>query len=744
MKKRMAAWMLICCLLFSLPCAQAITLEKAALEAMPQLLVQALDGFALRYEDEAGAHGLVLAQDPQGQPALLWGAADEELPDLTGVRLETAIEAFFCHLFGVTELPEGSAVDLGFLADIASNLAAAASASITVTEQATVKEDGNTWTQLDAVFSPKKLLTEADRVMHAQLAAHAEQIDAFFTRYAVLVSQAFPGSEGLHSAAALLDEWKELQVSTLLPIDIPVQLQLETTGTLSDPWHAEASCAGVRLTADFSGSHLTAELKTWQNTYAFDSRDLHRLWIILQDAWTSVSDSSFSLSLTDDQFSFRFHPRALQLELKTGLAQSLQLHADDAQELWTRYAPWFGLDAQEMDSLIDNLPQQLNRLFNRLNRYVPLADVDVQASLGDESLVLEASVNGVTARFSLSESAVSLLFPTANGFLSLSGSFGSDAFLLTGMMDSDRFSVTGRLENGRWLIDIFGQDELVATAMMTGSTLQVISAEASELIFSMRWGNGSIQMTGFDIPDLTLLFDDESISWTLSNGESLACSGRCAWGHRFELEARAQRATYSRYSVGDDRSFAQVKLVIAPDGIEAAYEYAPNTHYATHQYHASIGWAPNDPHLTLRHRIDSAKERYARDVYALDYRPGRLQITKTNRTVLIESGTPKNAAHLPLNVIVTGGPVPLCWHVDSYFPYGEFNLTVTGEDAFTLELYNDTFRLTEEELKHVDMLNVHELLALLDLLPPEAPVSSEPAPAVSPVPASQPTALPNP
>ena len=714
--KKITALLLCCCLLLSCVCANALTMEQALFSDLPQMLVRALDGFELLFKDEQGQQEIVFTQDENGQHVLLWNTHGEEELALSGLKLETVVEALLCYAAGVDSLPEGEAADLRFVAQIASAIGDAALRAVTVEEKRVVQADGSALQQTDIVLSPKKLLGEIDNAVQAQLLLNAEPIDHVLTRYAPILEKLLPEIRSVRSAADLSALWRSVDLSSLIPMELPIEMQFLSGASF---WQMDAKAAGMSLQLVYSGGYLTATAATWGREYVFDSRDLDTLAAILIEAWNAMAGDACAFSASENSFHVHFDPSAFWREMETALLISLHEHAQDAQALLLKYLPFFGVEETDPDALMSGLYQLVHDFFYGLQISAVLPGIEAQATLGHDAFALSASLNGTAAHIRLNPNAVDVLIPTPAGLLKLNGVLNGKTFSLSGIAGEAEFSASGTYENGQWTIDLFADDAPLASIILTDSYVRIYEARTQALVFTLLWSDASLQMTEINGSSCTLLWDEDGISWTFNDIFHLFCSGRFSWEKALSFDMEIQQASYYRGQHIYDTQ--QLSLQLSEDAFSAEHQHRPFLSQKTTIHRAEIRWSGAEPYLLLSRRADPPFSWPRFSTYELEYRPGCLKGTFNNVSWMLSSATSAAGNSNDMQAVRTDfyGNVQR-WDVHSAFDPNQCSVTITGENDVEITYWPETASFTQEAQTrlNVKMLSVHDLLTLLGLTQP--------------------------
>lgn len=746
------------CLLLSCTCANALTMEQAVLEKLPQTLFQMLNGFDLLYEDEYGQLQLMLAQDEQDDRLLVLG--EPEAGEFYGVKLETIAEALLCYAAGVDALPEGEAPDLRFLADTVVQLRDAFLNSAVIT---TEKDESTGIKVLDVKVSPKQLLTDVDAIIQAQLESHAADIDAVLVRYAPVLKNILPEADGL-TAEALTGLWNELALSELLPADLPLRFLLKSSGTITAPWDATLTLNDASVSVHFSGRYLIATLSADGESITFDSRDVDKLWQIAVHAWNNLPAEAFECSISKTGFVFKVDPSLLAREYPLQLYAGMYANKQELTKILADYAPLLGISTADSDEWLPAVYAELNMFFLRLLR-TPHPAVEVRAEWRRNLFELSATVDDLTGHITLTPSSVDVLIPTRSGVLSANGVLNRDSFVLNANLAGDPYTVYGSRADGQWTIDVFDDGEQTGAILADACGIRVfeVSKDSHELLFTAAWNDRSLQLTALDIFSATLFFHNKGFSWNIGDFD-LTCTGQLSWDKALVFDVELQDPAYNRNNYSYEYDTTQLSLRLDHTSLKAEYRYSPyagmdsNYNYsATEVYAVDISWLASAPHLQFSSNLVYSPLGASQTLMSFHYRPGYLEYSDRFSTWLItgSSAVPGRSNRIQvLNTrdVMRSAPTPsavspVMLDILSSFSANTYDITVEGEENFNLRITTGPIRMTAADLaaRNVKMLDVRGLLELLGLneaqpdalartsLPEETVAQTAAAPAVEEV-----------
>lgn len=738
--KRMLALLLTICLMLPASCAQAMTMEQMVFSVLPGMLSQAPEGFSLCVTPIDGPNTIAMAYDEAGLPVLFWGHSDDETQDLTGVKLQTVLEALLCYAAGVDELPEDTDADLSFLGEMMRGLEQAVQQAVTVEESDIAQEDGSCLHQADVTVRLKTLLTLVDAVAQLELTANADAINAFLSGYGEIISGLIPGFPTDCDAATLLSLWQSLRLSSLLPVEMPLSIRIVSEGDLLQPWRVEASAAWMRFTAEFTGEYLAGELNT-PMTYAFDSRDLGKLWTIIAEACDGLSEDALMYAAGDGEYRLRLNPLRLLCELEVQLNASIERHREDWDALLVRYLPWFGVIEvdvdevtrafrQELSLTVDQMRRDRERSMRYAGKYLGLlaavASVSsIELSLRTEgySLDFEGTFGGERAYVHLRNGTIDAMLPIPDYPIKLTGMVTGSALNLSGRVGSYPYALTGVRTDDLWTIDCYVDSERFAVCELGESYVRAYSPDDPDQSMMLMWGRDSVQlMTSDGTLNALATADGTNASLTVqANGDIYAVRLRRDGMLGVEIETYSPVNTSGRRDSNDyANTYAskRAELTLTYGALSAQYEEKRNYLHETftRKHSMEAGWTWENPYLRISSQTEGT---YFSELIAFDYHPGSLSLIEDGSSLHIFSDTRDSTLHNQTHVVLDDGWEQRVWQIDTRLNHGNLNAEITGDNTLHVVINYGPMRLTTEELAQVHMLDAHELLLLLGLVEPQ-------------------------
>ena len=735
--KRMLALLLTVCLMLPASCAQAMTMEQMVLSVLSGMLSQAPEGFSFCVTPLDGPNTIAMAYDEAGQPVLFWGHLDDETQDLTGVKLQTVLEALLCYAAGVDELPEDTDADLSFLGEMMRGLEQAVQQAVTVEESDIAQEDGSCLHQMDVTVRLKTLLTLVDAVVQLELTANADAINAFLNGYGEIISGLIPGFPTDCDAATLLSLWQSLRLSSLLPVEMPLSIRIVSEGDLLQPWRVEASVVWMRFTAEFTGEYLAGELNT-PMTYAFDSRDLGKLWTIIAEACDGLSEDALMYAAGDGEYRLRLNPLRLLCELEVQLNASIERHREDWDALLVRYLPWFGVIEVDVDEVTRAFRQELSQTIDwmckqrgkRRGVYLGLlaavASVpSIELSLRTEgySLDFEGTFGGERAYVHLRNNAIEIMLPIPNAPIKLTGMVTGSALNLSGRVGSYPYALTGVRADDLWTIDCYVDSERFAVCELGESYVRAYSPDDPGQAVMLMWGYDSVQLTSSDgTLNALATADGSNASLTVqADGDIYAVRLRRGGMLGVEIETYSPVNTSGRRDSNDyANAYAskRAELTLTYGALSAQYEEKRNYWHETFtkKYSVEADLKVNNPYLRISKQSEGP---YNTELIAFDYHPGSLSLIEDGSSLHIFSDTQDSTLHNQTHVVLDDGWEQRVWQIDTRLNHGNLNAEITGDNTLHVVINYGPKRITVEELAQVHMLDAHELLLLLGLVEPQ-------------------------
>lgn len=734
--KRMLALLLTVCLLLPASCAQAMTMEQMVFSVLPEMLSRAPEGFSLRVTPLDGPNAVAMTHDEAGQPVLLWVHSDDETQNLTGVKLETVFEALLCYAAGVDALPEDADADLSFLGETMQRLEQAVMQSVTVEESDIAQEDGSSLHQTDVTVRLKTLLTLVDAVVQAELTGNADDINAFLSGYGEVISGLLPGFPTDCDAATLLSQWQSMRLSSLMAVEMPLHIRIVSAGGLLQPWRMEASVAWVRFSAEFTGEYLAGELNT-PMTYAFDSRDLGKLWTIVAEACDGLSEDALAYSAGNGEYLLRLNPDRLLWELEMQLYASIERHRADWDALLMRYLPWFGVIEVDVDEVTRAFRQELSRTVGQMRRermgssgefnglLAAIAAIpSIELSLHTEQYALdfEGTFGGQRAYVHLRNGSIDAMLPIPDYPVALTGMLTGNALNLSGRVGNIPYALAGVRADDLWTIDCYVDSEKLIVYELADSYLRAYSPDDPDQAVMLMWGHDSVQLTSSDgTLNALATADGYNASLTVqADGDIYAVRLRRGGMFGVEIETYSPINTNGRrdsYDYANTYNSKRAELTLTYDALSARYEeknsYWKDTYIR--KYSAEAGWTWENPYLRISRQSENP---YYTELIAFDYHPGSLSLIENDSSLHIFSDTWDSTRHNQTHVVFDDEMEQYAWVIDTTLNRGNLSAEVSGDSALSVVINYGPMSITDEELAQMHMLDAHELLLLLGLVEP--------------------------
>lgn len=737
--KRMLALLLTVCLLLPASCAHAMTMEQMVFSVLPEMLSRAPEGFSLCVTPLDGPNTVAMAYDEAGQPILLWGHLDDEAQNLTGVKLETVFEALLCYAAGVDALPEDADADLSFLGETMQRLEQAVMQSVTVEESDIAQEDGSCLHQTDVTVRLKTLLTLVDAVVQAELTVNADAINAFLSGYGEVISGLLPGFPTDCDAATLLSLWQSMRLSSLMAVEMPLHIRIVSAGGLLQPWRVEASVAWMHFSAEFTGEYLAGELNT-PMTYAFDSRDLGKLWTIVTEACDGLSEDALAYSAGNGDYLLRLNPDRLLCELEMQLYASIERHGADWDALLMRYLPWFGVIEVDVDEVTRAFRQQLSQTVSLMRRdrensmrkkgvyrglLAAVASIpSVELSLHTEPYALdfEGTFGGERAYVHLRNGSIDAMLPIPDYPVALTGMLTGNALNLSGRVGNIPYALTGVRADDLFTIDCYVDSEKLIVYELADSYLRAYSPDDPDQAVMLMWGHDSVQLTSSDgTLNALATADGYNASLTVqADGDIYAVRLRRGGMFGVEIETYSPVNTNGRrdsYDYANAYNSKRAELTLTYDALSAQYEEKNSYWNDTYirKYSAEAGWTWENPYLRICSQTEGP---YSTELCAFDYHPGSVSLIENGSSLHIFSDTRDATRHNQTHVVFDDSMKQYAWVIDTTLNRGNLKAEVSGDSALSVVINYGPMSITDEELAQIHMLDAHELLLLLGLAEP--------------------------
>ncbi|MBR3872960.1 MAG: FMN-binding protein [Clostridia bacterium] len=708
MKKLLALLLAVCCMLGALPVSRAETLEQQLIRQLPQLLMQAADGFELNMEGMGETADITFASDAKGLPLLLWELPDEK----GGLKLETVLEALVCAAAGVDSLPDGPAAELDFAAQAVQAIAQAARSAVTVEQTTQTQPSGLVQKHTAITLSPKKLASAVDTAVQAQILLHADKIDQLLTRYDAVITSMLPQSAGVRSAQALLEAWNGLGVSKLIVLDMPVEVSIITLPDGTGPWNAEAKFAGITLNAEYTGEYFTAALNAWDRVYVFDSRDLQKAWVILSAALEGISSRAYDVSFAEGDYRLMFSPQQFMSELRQQLVASTRRYDQYTGELLARYMPWFGVEETDLSRLKERFYHELSYLGSR----VTLPTVEAGLHMDEGVFELDFVLGNKASHVYLRKNTVDICIPMNYTTIAVTGFVSEKALSLSGTV-GNKFAIEGRRKDGQWEMDLYTGDRHVATAVVSDGYASGYLIDAPYDILTLQWDERTLHALISDSTlHATVQLEDRGVNWTVYS-EPFDLTGRCSWDGAFTLETElGQKQKYSWRGYRQDwKNTWKCELEITGQSVAAKYIDSRPSDGKYRLYSAQVDWSEEQPCLLLQcvRQIWPYESAFDNILFAVDYRPQTLVIQNDYDELVFTT-----AADGEIRWMSNGDS----WALAPVFTDDGCRVKLTcNDESVVFDLKYRQQQLTDSQIEEhgVKLMNVHDVLVWLGFAKPE-------------------------
>ena len=336
--------------------ALLLALMLLALPAAAEWMEVSLTGWGDGLRLEAGL-------DAQENPGFVMSIGDETLVlSAEGIRLDEGEEsigftwdalgeAFWLEVLGVSHLPSNTDEDAAVLGGMLAQLWQEATANAFTVEQ--TQQEGSLETTY--TLRLKSLLTDVDKAVQTLLSEYGSQVDALIVKYAELLETVLGIPSQELSSATLLAAWKQLGVSKLLPMELPLIFKVESSGGFADPWTAMALLPAVVAELSWTGANVEARLIIGAEIYTFDSRDFEWLLTLMAKAFESLPADAllYEKSSYSNVSYVRLHLNQAELlnAFTYALGALLNGEAEQTQAFLKRYIPWMELLGLDMEGL---------------------------------------------------------------------------------------------------------------------------------------------------------------------------------------------------------------------------------------------------------------------------------------------------------------------------------------------------------------------------------------------------------
>lgn len=704
MKKLLALLLAVCCMLGALPVSRAETLEQQLIRQLPQLLMQAADGFELNMEGMGETADVTFASDAKGLPLLLW-----ELPDENGgLKLETVLEALVCAVAGVDSLPDGPAAELDFAAQAVQAIAQAARSAVTVEQTTQTQPSGLVQKHTAITLSPKKLASAVDTAVQTQILLHADKIDQLLARYDAVITSMLPQSAGVRSAQALLEAWNGLGVSKLIVLDMPVEVSIITLPDGTGPWNAEAKFAGITLNAEYTGEYFTAALNAWDRVYVFDSRDLQKAWVILSAALEGISSRAYDVSFAEGDYRLMFSPQQFMSELRQQLVASTRRYDQYTGELLARYMPWFGVEETDLSRLKERFYHELSYLGSR----VTLPTVEAGLHMDEGVFELDFVLGGIASHAYLRNNTVDIYIPLRYMTIVASGFMSEKALSLSGAA-GNVFAIEGRRKDAQWEMDLYAGDRHVATAVVSDGYASGYLIDAPYDVLTLQWDERTLHALISDSTfQATVQLEDRGVNWTVYS-KQFDLAGRCSWDGTLTLEAKCTPSHYYGYVRYGMISYAgwSVDAELTHESLRAEF-FKQSSRQSQWDWMcgAQINWSEAQPGIFVQYEKKSG---FIRRYGSIDYRPQTLVIQKDYDELVFTT-----AADGEIRWMSNGDS----WALAPVFTDDGCRVKLTCNDesiVFDLKYVQQQLNDSQIQERGVKLMNVHDVLVWLGFVQPD-------------------------
>lgn len=513
--KKGCAWLLAFCMLFSSAAAEM----KVGTEQLIAAIIDSISQYGsvwLDYADDSTQFMGGVVHDQNGLPGagarLVTRWQDVyAVADANGIRYSNRLqyEKMKRRDYGAftANLPKLTEADGQLLCTVFGDILSV------VTETAHV-ETSNAW--LDGQFGSctqiqlplRSLCIALDKCVTDNLNKYRTQFDDIFNR-----NSAFLGRVGIpRNVDKLLNNWQQLNIANLIPVDITVQIRWTRAG---EAWKLEASAIGTGLEVHCDGSHVDGRMFAGKQEWVLDSRDLETVVLWARDILRQISPDALEVSFTGERGETRLHAKLdidkFLAQLSCGARTVLIRNSARAQELMDRYIPlaelfgaWIPDDISAeawIAQLTDYMCQPESRRADYTNKVL---EIDFGMTNGVFSMLVKSPRFRLNA--ALDESSVDLnadyIVPYSSWqkyerhTFTVQGLWNNERLLINGTVSRNgrvrtRWALTGEEENDAIVLALTANDAWLGTLTMHNSSaeLSTVNGLSAELLWSDRSAN---------------------------------------------------------------------------------------------------------------------------------------------------------------------------------------------------------------------------------------------------------------